>query len=41
MQFKGAPDDGQNVARNTLSSVYTTKQEKILQLSVHLVGCLI
>jgi hypothetical protein len=25
LQFKSAPDDGQNVARNMLSSVYTTK----------------
>jgi hypothetical protein len=26
LQFNSAPDDGQNVARNMLSSVYTTKQ---------------
>jgi hypothetical protein len=41
LQFKNAPDDGQNVARNMLSSIYTTKQKKVLQMSVHLVGCFI
>jgi hypothetical protein len=39
--LKCVPNDGMNVARNILISIFMTKQLRIFQLSVNLFGCFI